>query len=405
MKVAQLPQEFKDALPILNTITAAGFEAYFVGGSVRDMLLGKTINDVDIATSAYPSEIKALFEKTVDTGIEHGTVMILDHGQGYETTTFRTEAGYTDFRRPDSVSFVRDLSEDLKRRDFTINALAMRADGEIIDLFAGLADLEKHVIRAVGNPVERFHEDALRMMRALRFSAQLDFEIEPITKAAIVSEAHLLEKIAIERINVELTKLMLGQAAGEGLIAFAQTTLVQYVPKIDMGRALDVISAGMTLRNKRLPDALTSWVYLVDQLGLNEPNAVNFLKRWKHSNDFVKQARSAYHLIQIYRHQEAITNWEIYQVGDALPVAITILALNFPDFKAAKYEKMAAQLVIRQKSELVINGQKLITSGIVKPGPVMGKILAAMEHAVVLGELKNESAALLAFASDVQKGE
>ncbi|MGO2223161.1 MAG: CCA tRNA nucleotidyltransferase, partial [Leuconostoc falkenbergense] len=138
MKIEKLPQEFVQAQPILATLEQAGYEAYFVGGSVRDTLLGATIHDVDIASSAFPEEVKALFNRTVDTGIQHGTVMVLDHGEGYEITTFRTESTYTDFRRPDSVTFVRSLSEDLKRRDFTINALAMRHDGEVVDLFDGL---------------------------------------------------------------------------------------------------------------------------------------------------------------------------------------------------------------------------------------------------------------------------
>lgn len=171
MKITQLPQEFIDAQPILTKLEDAGFEAYFVGGSVRDTMLGKTIHDVDIASSAFPEEVKSLFHNTVDTGIQHGTVMVLDHGTGYEITTFRVESTYTDFRRPDHVTFVRSLEEDLKRRDFTINALAMRHDGEVLDLFDGLEDMKKSVIRAVGDAEKRFTEDALRMMRALRFSA------------------------------------------------------------------------------------------------------------------------------------------------------------------------------------------------------------------------------------------
>ena len=129
MRIEQLPALFEPARPILATIEEAGFEAYFVGGCVRDLILHDPIHDIDIATSAYPAEIKQLFHRTVDTGIEHGTVMILDHGTGYETTTFRTESGYQDYRRPDSVTFVRSLSEDLQRRDFTINALAIKEDG------------------------------------------------------------------------------------------------------------------------------------------------------------------------------------------------------------------------------------------------------------------------------------
>ena len=168
MIIKHLPPIFEPARPVLQKIEDAGFEAYFVGGCVRDTILGDSIHDIDIATSAYPSEIKAIFNRTVDTGIEHGTVMILDHGTGYETTTFRTESGYQDYRRPDKVTFVRSLSEDLKRRDFTINALALKENGEVIDLFNGLDDLKHHLIKAVGDPNERFHEDALRMMRAVR---------------------------------------------------------------------------------------------------------------------------------------------------------------------------------------------------------------------------------------------
>lgn len=211
MKIETMPKEFLDAKPIIDTIEAAGFEAYFVGGSVRDTLLGLPIHDVDIATSAYPEEVKKLFKRTVDTGIEHGTVMILDHGNGYETTTFRTESGYQDYRRPDSVQFVRSLKEDLNRRDFTINALALRHDGTIVDYFDGLTDLNERRIRAVGNPEHRFNEDALRMMRAVRFASQLNFEIEPETVAAIQHHGPLLTKIAVERIHVEFVKMLLGQ--------------------------------------------------------------------------------------------------------------------------------------------------------------------------------------------------
>lgn len=235
MQLKQLPEEFKQALPILTTITAAGFEAYFVGGSVRDTILNKPIHDVDIASSAYPAEVKNLFKKTVDTGIQHGTVMILDHGHGYEVTTFRTESGYQDYRRPDQVTFVRSLAEDLMRRDFTINALAMNAKGVVTDLFGGgLTDLNDHVIKAVGDPAARFHEDALRMMRAVRFSSQLNFQIEAETKQAIASQAELLTKIAMERIHEEFVKLMMGgQAASQGVEQLISTKLYQYLPGLN----------------------------------------------------------------------------------------------------------------------------------------------------------------------------
>ena len=178
MRINNLPQEFKKALPVIDKLNQAGYEACFVGGSVRDCILNLPIHDVDIATSAFPAEIKEVFEKTIDVGIEHGTVLVLHQDESYEITTFRTESTYQDYRRPDHVDFVRSLEEDLKRRDFTINALALNAQGQIIDLFHGLEDLQNKRLKAVGIAAERFQEDALRMMRGLRFVSQLGFDLE-----------------------------------------------------------------------------------------------------------------------------------------------------------------------------------------------------------------------------------
>ncbi|QBO37160.1 CCA tRNA nucleotidyltransferase [Periweissella cryptocerci] len=401
MRVENLPDEFITALPILTTITNAGYEAYFVGGSVRDTLLGKPIHDVDIATSAYPAEIKALFKKTVDTGIEHGTVMILDHGEGYETTTFRTESGYTDFRRPDEVTFVRDLSEDLKRRDFTINALAMRGNGEIVDLFAGLTDLQQGILRAVGDPKERFHEDALRMMRAVRFSAQLGFTIEANTQQAIKSEAHLLAKIAVERTNVEFSKLLLGKDAQRGLLEFAETGLYQYVPGVISEHELDIIAAATALENVRLTSDEQAWTFVVSQLGLDEAATMAFLKAWKHSNDLIKTVTNANRFIRTYKAQAVVTNWDLYSVGADLSIALSVLQITQVDFPVDQLQQAYAALPIKDKHELAISGQDLIKRGVVKPGPMMGKVLAQLEQGVVAGEMVNEPAALLAQAAKI----
>jgi len=181
--------EFQKALPVLEKIENDGYQAYFVGGCIRDAMLHLPINDVDIATSAYPEEIQKIFPKHFDVGLQHGTVMAWYKGETYEITTFRTESDYQDYRRPDRVTFVRDLKEDLLRRDFTINAMAMDKDGEVKDYFHGQEDLQKGIIRAVGDPSERFHEDALRMMRAVRFASQLDFQIEECTLKAIKDSA------------------------------------------------------------------------------------------------------------------------------------------------------------------------------------------------------------------------
>ncbi|MBQ7469999.1 MAG: CCA tRNA nucleotidyltransferase, partial [Pseudobutyrivibrio sp.] len=197
-----------DVSKIINILESNGHEAYAVGGCVRDCILGKIPHDWDITTSALPETVKSLFDRTFDTGIEHGTVTVLLHGVGYEVTTYRVDGKYEDGRHPKEVTFTASLEEDLKRRDFTINAMAYNETKGLVDLFGGEADLEAGIIRAVGNPTERFTEDALRMLRALRFSAQLGFDIEANTYQAIKDLAPTLERISAERIQVEMVKLI-----------------------------------------------------------------------------------------------------------------------------------------------------------------------------------------------------
>lgn len=193
---------------IIGVLQEAGFEAYAVGGCIRDSLLGRTPNDWDITTSAKPMEVKALFSHTIDTGIQHGTVTILLDREGFEVTTYRIDGEYEDGRHPKEVSFTGSLEEDLKRRDFTINALAYNEAAGLIDIFEGQKDLKDGIIRCVGNAEERFTEDALRMLRAIRFSAQLGYRIEENIRTAIHKLAGNLERISAERIQTELLKLM-----------------------------------------------------------------------------------------------------------------------------------------------------------------------------------------------------
>ena len=181
-----LPEDVK---AILHTLQEAGYEAYAVGGCIRDSLLGRRPDDWDITTSAKPQETKALFGKTIDTGIQHGTVTVMRHGRGYEVTTYRVDGEYEDGRHPKEVTFTASLKEDLKRRDFTVNAMAYNEKDGLVDLFGGRQDLEQKIIRCVGEANERFEEDALRIMRAVRFSAQLGFSIEERTKEAIRGHA------------------------------------------------------------------------------------------------------------------------------------------------------------------------------------------------------------------------
>lgn len=204
MKI-ELPEKVRF---VLQTIADAGYEAYVVGGCVRDSILGRTPGDWDITTSAKPEEIKALFRRTIDTGIQHGTVTVMLDKEGFEVTTYRIDGKYEDSRHPKEVTFTPNLIEDLKRRDFTINAMAYNEEKGLVDLFRGMEDIDRKIIRCVGNAEERFSEDALRIMRAIRFSAQLGYEIEEETKKAITLLAPNLRNISAERIQVELTKLL-----------------------------------------------------------------------------------------------------------------------------------------------------------------------------------------------------
>ena len=194
---------------IIETLLAHGHEAYAVGGCVRDSLLGREADDWDITTSASPYEIKELFRRTIDTGIQHGTVTVMLEKEGFEVTTYRIDGEYEDGRHPKEVLFTKNLEEDLKRRDFTINAMAYNEQTGMVDIFGGVQDLENKIIRCVGVAGDRFDEDALRIMRAFRFSAQLGFTIEESTRVAAAERAQNLKKISAERIRVELTKLLL----------------------------------------------------------------------------------------------------------------------------------------------------------------------------------------------------
>lgn len=205
MIMIELPEKVKY---IINTITKAGYEAYAVGGCIRDSILGRDPDDWDITTSASPGQIKELFRHTIDTGIKHGTVTVMREGEGFEVTTYRIDGEYEDGRHPREVTFTSSLMEDLRRRDFTINAMAYNEKEGLVDAFGGIEDIRGGVIRCVGSPLERFSEDALRIMRAVRFSAQLGYRIEEETTAAIRRLAPSLKNISAERIQTELVKLL-----------------------------------------------------------------------------------------------------------------------------------------------------------------------------------------------------
>ncbi|QIL46610.1 CCA tRNA nucleotidyltransferase [Vagococcus coleopterorum] len=395
MIINNLPVEFLNALPVLQALEAEGFEAYFVGGSVRDVLLNKPIHDVDIATSAYPEEVKKIFPKTIDVGIEHGTVLALVNDGQYEITTFRTESTYQDFRRPDQVTFVRSLDEDLKRRDFTINAFAMNQTGEVVDLFDGMTDLENRVIRAVGVPIERFNEDALRVMRGLRFAGQLGFSIEEQTFKAIKEAAPLLEKISIERIQIEFSKLLLSKGRKSGIESFVKSEAYQYCPGLKE-RSADLEKL-IQLPEVAFQQEKQAWLFLVYSLGLSKSEVKPWLKQWKLSNNLIKSVQNLL-VGLLYREAASWSNEMLYQIGldDALLIEESLMYLN-QEYDVNSVVELYKNLPIKSIQDLDVDGQYLIQALKKPAGPWVGKNLSAIQREVLIGQLKNDKDSIVEF--------
>lgn len=402
MTELHLPSEFINAQPVLQKIQAAGFEAYFVGGCVRDVLLHQSLHDVDIATSAYPSEIKELFSRTIDIGIEHGTVLVLWHEEQYEVTTFRTESTYQDFRRPDQVTFVRSLAEDLKRRDFTMNALALAENGTIIDLFNGLSDINQKVVRAVGDANERFHEDALRMMRGLRFISQLDFTMAPDTLAAIEKHSQLLSFISIERIRIEWEKLVLGRARNRALRLFLATNCFLYCPQFE--QQIEGLQKFIELPEKQLTEVEAAWTLLMDCLDVPERQFVAFFKEWKLSNDTIKQIQKTYQGLQFRKHFPW-NRWMVYTLGAEVVLRVeSLLAYYNPEQSFVAIEELVQLLPIESLKDLQVNGHDLQHTFQKKPGKWLSDTLHFLEKQVVEGAVANQKVELLQAAENYLAG-
>ncbi|MCU9534373.1 CCA tRNA nucleotidyltransferase [Streptococcus sp. CSL10205-OR2] len=395
MRLKTLPSEFQKALPILSRIKEAGYEAYFVGGSVRDAILERPIHDVDIATSAYPEEIKKIFPRTVDVGIEHGTVLVLVDEEEYEITTFRTEEAYVDFRRPSQVHFVRSLKEDLKRRDFTVNAFALNNDSEVIDLFGGLLDLEKKTLRAVGDAKERFNEDALRIMRGLRFVSSLGFSIEEKTFSAMMANAKLLEKISVERIFIELDKLLMAPFWRKGLEQLLSSDVYHFLPELKNSKeSLQLMLDEMT-PSFQFETSEQAWADLV--MSLQVKSIKNFLKKWKTSNDFQKAVENLIAIYQI-RLKRDVSRQDVYRFGkDTLYQVESLREAKSLTYDRERISNLDSELTIHDKSEIVVNGRQLMAQYQLSPGPRLGRILNDIETEIVEGHLENTQEEIFRF--------
>lgn len=380
---------FLSALPIIRKIEEAGFEAYFVGGAVRDFLLGREIHDIDIATSATPEELKIIFSTTIDVGIEHGTILVIENGQGYEVTTFRSESDYIDFRRPESVTFIRSLREDLQRRDFTINAMAMNANGEIIDPFHGQEAIANKVIETVGNPADRFMEDGLRLMRALRFVSQLGFRLDNNTKKELSNHASILAHIAVERVSAEMTKLLEGNFKEHALIMALNTKLYHFWPGIFNQE--DVIRSCVTLSIERLNE-FEMWV-----LGLyfsRPSNPTSVLRKWKLPAKKIKSIVRSYELLD-WRIKNQWTAYQLYRTGiETAELVENVYRVIVKNEKTTSIHEQYNKIPIKSRSQLAVSGNDLLKWTNKPAGPWMKELFDKLEKAIIYQDIPNERDAI-----------
>lgn len=393
MKI-QLPEHVKQ---IIHRLQQEGYDAYAVGGCVRDTLLGRCPQDWDITTSARPQVVKSLFSHTIDTGIAHGTVTVMLDHTGYEVTTYRIDGEYADGRHPDSVTFTPSLTEDLKRRDFTVNAMAYNGNTGLVDEFGGMEDLDRGIIRCVGEPMDRFSEDALRILRAIRFSAQLGFAIEGRTYEAIRAIAPNMVHVSKERIQAELTKLLLSPHPGHISMVY-ETGISPYVSetfhKVPLLGMPSVPAQVPPVRHMR-------WAAFLRKCMPDE--AVKILKDLKLDNDTINRVRT-------------LISWQDYGLGpDKYSIRIAMSRMEpdlFDDlleFRMCLSEAGARQdlghtalLVdeIRRAGDcislktLAVGGNDIIKAGI-RPGREVGLTLARLLEMVLEDPARNTKEYLL----------
>lgn len=378
LKKRMIPQQWQAAKEVIKKIEHAGYEAFIVGGAVRDYYLQEENNDVDIATSALPEEIQTIFSQTIDVGIAHGTVIVLDCGEPIEVTTYRTESTYSDHRRPDAVEFVRNLQEDLKRRDFTMNAMALSQTGEFIDYYDGRQHIDSKMICAVGEPGQRFEEDALRMLRAVRFAAQLHFSIEDNTFEAIRQNAASIEYVAIERIQVELSKIFISAHSAFGIEYMEKTTLSHYLYG-------EFNSSDWT--HFASDDRQVGWAYFC----LINGSDLNLLTKYRCSNKdrlFVKTVMDAYESLL-----DGISHVDLMRFDSMVLKTACQFVIWQNHTLDVVYEELVARkstLPLQHAHELAITGKDLLVWSSKKRGSWIKQALDAAVEAVLNGEVQND---------------
>ena len=404
------------AATLLNALHAAGYAAYAVGGCVRDSLLGRTAHDWDLCTSALPQQVMELFgaAQCIPTGLQHGTVTIKYGGQLYETTTFRTEGSYTDGRHPDEVQFVPDVREDLARRDFTINAMAYNEAEGLVDPFGGQKDLQNGLLRAVGEPQQRFTEDALRILRLYRFAARFGFALDAATARAARQLAPHLDCISAERIQEELAKLLAAPQPGAYLEPAVLAVVLPELTPAALEAAKPVVDA-CPAGEENLP---VRWAALLGALG--EADTRRVLKRLRCSNACIEEtavlvretagqgvceekapAHAPVHAGEVAIRQ-LLGRYGLCTVERLCALCAALHPQNAPacTFVAQRARQLEAEGVCCRVSQLAVNGRDLMAAGI-PAGPALRRVLEALLDGVIRAEYPNEKPALLAAAQKI----
>lgn len=404
------------AATLLNALHAAGYAAYAVGGCVRDSLLGRTAHDWDLCTSALPQQVMELFgaAQCIPTGLQHGTVTIKYGGQLYETTTFRTEGSYTDGRHPDAVQFVPDVREDLARRDFTINAMAYNEAEGLVDPFGGQKDLQNGLLRAVGEPQQRFTEDALRILRLYRFAARFGFVLDAATARAARQLAPHLDCISAERIQEELAKLLAAPQPGVYLEPAVLAVVLPELTPAALEAAKPVVDA-CPAGEENLP---VRWAALLGALG--EADTRRVLKRLRCSNACIEEtavlvretagqgvceekapAHAPVHAGEVAIRQ-LLGRYGLCTVERLCALCAALHPQNAPacTFAAQRARQLDADGVCCRVSQLAVNGRDLMAAGI-PAGPALRRVLEALLDGVIRAEYPNEKPALLAAAQKI----
>ncbi|WP_336771880.1 CCA tRNA nucleotidyltransferase [Paenibacillus sp. MMO-58] len=400
-----LPNLMLQALPVLEALVQQGFEAVFVGGCVRDTAMGLPIKDVDIATSARPEQVMSIFPRCIPTGLQHGTVTVLHDGGSYEVTTFRTESEYEKHRRPLQVEFIDRLDGDLLRRDLTINAMAMNAAGVLYDPFCGLDDLNKRTVRCVGDADARFQEDALRMLRTIRFASQFEFAIAHTTWRALIKHRELLGYIAMERVQAELDRMIGGAHPGKALHLLSASKLLSYtgtvLPAANKLAQDDTLYSGLD----KLADPNTRYAALLMAGGITFHDAEETLKALRlptqKMNDILSVLSVQFAMKKQNMESELRLVWTsaVLQYGEeASRRWLSIVAWNQKHHlhdQTHLFGKWLDEMPAMTLKQLKLNGKQLAEGLRRVPGTWTGQLLKRLLLEVALDKLPNEKDLLL----------